>query len=181
MGIEKSRRKSLKICCAAMAFILLLITVVIIALSFTIFKPKNPEISAYPTGLENIGLSNLTTNVTLGMIITIDNRNYGSFKFQNSTAYVDYHGMIVAEIPIGEDLVPARSKINITTSADFMTDKLITSSYLLQDIETGSLNFTSTSIMHGKVGMLKVLKTGANVSGILFLAMIGARIVKFER
>ncbi|KAM7271242.1 hypothetical protein ACFE04_030456 [Oxalis oulophora] len=164
MGIEKSR-KSVKICCAATTVIILVHILVIVLLSLTIFKPKRPEITANPTGLENIqfgGFSNMSANVTLGMFITIQNKNYGSFKFQNNTAYIDYHGTIVAEVPIEGHLVPARSKINITASANFMTKKLITSPYLFQDIETGSLNFTSTAIFHGKLKMFKVLKIGAN-------------------
>ncbi|KAM7271797.1 hypothetical protein ACFE04_031011 [Oxalis oulophora] len=158
-------RKS-KVCCAATIGFLSIIVIVITTLSLTILKPKQPEVLARPLGLENIqfdGYPNVTMNVTLDVIVTIDNKNYGSFKFKNSTVYLNYHEIIVAEIPVEEDLVPARRKININTNADFMVDKLMTSPYLLQDIVAGSLNFTSKAILHGEVGMFNLLKLEANV------------------
>ncbi|XP_071723205.1 late embryogenesis abundant protein At1g64065-like [Rutidosis leptorrhynchoides] len=173
MAIRNSRR--LKICCATTIGVLLLIIIVITTLSFTILKPKQPEIIAHPLGLENIqfgGFPNVAINVTLGLAVTIVNRNYGSFKFQNSTAYVSYHGVAVAEILIEGDLIPARGKINITSYADFMVDKLITSPYLLRDITAGSLNFTSTATMHGKVKVLKFLRLEANAHSFCDISLL---------
>ncbi|KAG6785249.1 hypothetical protein POTOM_010979 [Populus tomentosa] len=117
--------RGFKICCGVTTIFIIILAAIFTTLALAVCKPKNPSIIANPVGLENIqfgGSTNVTLNVTLGMVVTIDNPNYGSFKFTNSTAYVDYHGVIVAEVPIQADLIPAHSEINITTSVDPMAD-----------------------------------------------------------
>lgn len=100
-------------------------------------------------------------NVTLGMIITIRNPNYGSFQYINSTSYVKFHDTVVAEVPIEAELVPARSQINVNTSADFMVAKLINDPNFLSDVLGGTLNFTSTIALPGKARMLNIIKLKA--------------------
>ncbi|KAF2292201.1 hypothetical protein GH714_016159 [Hevea brasiliensis] len=150
MANRKCSRRGLKICCGVTAIFLIILAIIFTSLALTIFKPKEPKIIAQPVGFDNFQAGNMTVNATLSMVITIENPNYGSFKFSNSTGYVNYHGELVAEIPIKGDFVPAHSKVNITTSADLMADKLIENPYLLEDLLAGSLNFTSTAVLHGK-------------------------------
>ena len=52
-------------------------------------------------------------NVTMGITVTINNPNYGSFKYGNSTMSVTYHRDLVAEAPIEVDKIPARGKHDI--------------------------------------------------------------------
>ncbi|KAL5865150.1 hypothetical protein ACOSQ3_002664 [Xanthoceras sorbifolium] len=161
---KSPRRRGLKICCVVSAIVLVALIIVVTTLSLTIFKPKRPEITAHPIGLQNVNFTlfpTVSVNATLDMVITIGNRNYGSFKFENSTAYMEFHGETVAEIPIEAGLVPARGKLNFTTSAEVMGDKLVENSFFLGDVGTGWLNFTSTATLHGKVRLLKIFKLHA--------------------
>ena len=156
--------RGLKICLAVSLLFLVIVTIMIVTLFMTIFKPKNPEITVHPVGLEDFQFSlspNLTINVTLGMIITIRNPNYGSFQYINSTSYVKFHDTVVAEVPIEAELVPARSQINVNTSADFMVAKLINDPNFLSDVLGGTLNFTSTIALPGKARMLNIIKLKA--------------------
>ncbi|KAH1218774.1 Late embryogenesis abundant protein [Glycine max] len=153
--------RGLKICLAVSLLLLIIFTIAIVTLFMTIFKPKNPEITVHPVGLEDFQSSfspNLTLNVTLGMIITIRNPNYGSFQYINSTSYVKFHDTVVAEVPIEAELVPARSQINVNTSADFMVAKLINDPNFLSDVLGGTLNFTSTIALPGKARTTFVLE-----------------------
>ncbi|CAK7348961.1 unnamed protein product [Dovyalis caffra] len=155
-----ARLRSFKVCCGVTTIFIIVLVCIFTTLALTVFKPKKPTIIANPVGLENIQL-NATLNVTLGMIISIDNPNYGSFKFTNSTAYVNYHGVNVGEVPIQADLIPAHAKVNITTSVDLMADRLIENPYFMQDLIAGRFDLASTSSMHGKVKVLKILKLDA--------------------
>lgn len=164
MANAKTSRKGLKICGIVTAIFIAILVIVITTLSLTIFKPKDPDITASPAGLRNISFSsflNVTLNVTIDMLVTIDNRNYGSFKFLNSTAYINYRGDIVAEVPLEEELVPARGKINMTTSADIEAEKLISNPNFWNDVEAGSLNMTSIATLHGRVKVFKIFKLHA--------------------
>ncbi|KAL4628472.1 hypothetical protein ACB092_05G240900, partial [Castanea dentata] len=109
----------LKICCGVTAILLITFIVVMIILYFTILKPKNPEITSQPGVLEHYELMVIPAiklNVSLGIVVTVNNRNYGGFEYQNSTTYVTYRGDVVAEAPIQADTIPARRKHNISTT-----------------------------------------------------------------
>ncbi|EEF32651.1 uncharacterized protein LOC8264283 [Ricinus communis] len=166
-----SSRRGLKIFCGVTAIFLIIVAVVFVSLAFTIFKPKDPQVFLHPSGLENLQLANITSNVTMDMVITIGNPNYGSFKFRNSTGYVNYRGDVVGEIPVAEDLVPARSKTNITTSADLMAGKIMTNPEFFGDFLLGNLNMTATAVLHGKVSVLKIFNLHATTFTTCYISV----------
>ncbi|KAF7140345.1 hypothetical protein RHSIM_Rhsim06G0159500 [Rhododendron simsii] len=146
----KSFRKGLKICCCTTFVLLIVLAIVCVTLYFTMFKPKHPQVTAHPVSLENIEVQIFPAfilNVTIGLVVTINNRNYGSFKYQNSTSYINYRGTNIAEVPIEGGTVPARRKFNLSTYANVAADKLITNSHFLSDIIAGSFNSTSTATL----------------------------------
>ncbi|KAK7402032.1 hypothetical protein VNO78_13976 [Psophocarpus tetragonolobus] len=156
--------RGLKSCLCVSLLFLIIVTIVIVTLSFTMFKPKNPKITVQPVGLEDLASAispNLTQNISLGMMITVGNPNYGSFEYQNSTGYVNFHDSVIGEVPIRADFVPARSMIMMNTSADFMIGKLLKDPNFWSDILQGTLNFTSETALPGKAGFLKIFKLQA--------------------
>ncbi|GJX84769.1 hypothetical protein Tco_0335543 [Tanacetum coccineum] len=145
-------RKILKICCGFVA-LLMIILIVSIILLFTVFKLKHPKVTTHPTHLENVEfrlLPNVSINATIVLNVTISNRNHGSFKFRDSTAYVDYRGTLITEIPIEHAKIPARSNFTITAYANVTAEKMVTNPNFYNDIESGYLNFTSTATLKGE-------------------------------
>ncbi|KAK6932347.1 hypothetical protein RJ641_001971 [Dillenia turbinata] len=117
-------------------------------------NPK-PKVTAQPVtikGFNSVVWPLLSLNVALGIAITIDNPNYGSFKFKESTAYINYHRTIAGQAPIAADKIPARGKHNMSTFADVFVDQLITSGDFRTDFFSGVVNFTSTATLYGKYG-----------------------------
>ncbi|XP_059450817.1 uncharacterized protein LOC132181585 [Corylus avellana] len=169
MAAGKTSHRRLKICCAVTVVLLVIITVVAIALAFTIFKPKDPIITLHPEGLQNFtsGFSmfmNLTANFTFTTVISIENQNYGSFLFKNTTAYVNYRGDLVGEAPIAGRHVPARDKLNLTTSVSLVPRRLLDNSQFLGDLAAERFNLTSTATLPGKVSLLKIFKLHGTVN-----------------
>ncbi|KAJ4703180.1 Late embryogenesis abundant protein [Melia azedarach] len=165
MGNSKRSCRGLKVCCGVTAILLISLLTVLIVLLLTLFKPKEPKITSEPPTLENFDLiffPVIELNMTLGIVVTVDNRNYGSFKYKNSTAYVSYHGIVVAEAPIEDGKIPARGKHNISTSITVFADKLASNSNFLGDSFSGVLNFSSTTTLRGKVSMLKFFNIKAS-------------------
>ncbi|XP_058071019.1 uncharacterized protein LOC131220064 [Magnolia sinica] len=161
---DKQTRRAFMICCGVTTIFIIILLAVLIALFLTVFKPKQPQIqtqSVSPKGIEFQVFPFLQLNVTLGLVVTVKNRNYGSFKNDNSTAFVYYHGELVAEAPIERGMIPARSSRNISTTVEILADKLLTSLYFWADIGTGSLNLTSSLTLHGKASFLKLIKIHA--------------------
>jgi hypothetical protein len=160
---NKSHR-GLKICCGVTAILLITIFVVLLVLFLTILKPKDPKIISQPVILEHFHLLAfpfLSLNISLGMLVTVNNRNYGSFKYQNNTTYVRYHEEIVAEAPIEADTILARREHNISTTVNVLADKLITNPNFRGDFAAGVLNVTSETDLHGKVSLFKLIKMKA--------------------
>ncbi|XP_020209446.1 uncharacterized protein LOC109794411, partial [Cajanus cajan] len=102
----------LKVC---LIMSLLLFNIVTFAVLFLIFKPKDPNITVHPVGLQHFEFSllpTLTMNMSIDTLITIENPNYGCFDYTKSIGYVNFHDIIVGEVPIRANLVPGRSHIN---------------------------------------------------------------------
>ncbi|KAL2328336.1 hypothetical protein Fmac_021763 [Flemingia macrophylla] len=156
--------KGHKICLAMSTLFLIIVAIVIVTLILTMFKPRNPDIFIHPVDIEDFQL--LSANATcapLGMVITIVNKNYGSFRYKNSTGYIKYRGTIIAEVPFETRSIPARSITNVSTSSDIMTGKLINDSNFWSDIEDGVFNMTSQATLAGKVNLVKILRIKAKV------------------
>jgi len=163
---ESMSNKGLKICLVLFLFLLVIVSVGMVTLFLTVFKPKDPNIMVQPVGLEHFNLSlltNLTANVSLPMVITMVNPNFGSFEYPEAMGYVNFHGGIVGEVPIQGEFVPAREQIVVDAWANLMLQKVVTDTRFWADVLSGSLNFTSTAALPGKVEMLKILKLKATV------------------
>lgn len=145
--------------------IIVTLFVVILTLSLTIFKPKQPKITTQQVTLDDFNLlfNPFSLNVTLGLVVTVDNRNYGSFKYDNTTAYVTYHDTAAAEAPIEEDTIPARAKHDVSTEVVVNVNSLVFNPNFAADFAAGCLNFTSTSTFHGKAKVLRFLKIKTSV------------------
>ncbi|CAK7351041.1 unnamed protein product [Dovyalis caffra] len=145
MAGSKRSCSGLKICFLATFVLLITISVVLVILYFAVFKPKEPKVTPQPLILENIRgvfFPAPLLNITLGMEITVENQNYGNFKYQESAAYVSYRGNVVAEAPIEADTIPARGKHNISTTVTIFGDKLLSDDNFRREFLLGSiLNF----------------------------------------
>ncbi|CAL5344556.1 unnamed protein product [Camellia sinensis] len=167
MEPEKNSRRGLKLCCIITTLVVFIVVVVFVILFFTILKPKQAKVITQSVTLEHIKWVPLPfhLNVTLGVTVTVENPNHGSFKFQNSTAYATYRGVEAASAPIEADTIPARANHDISTTVLVVADKLVSNPDFGADLASGCINFTTSVTLHGKVTALKFLKTKATVYG----------------
>ncbi|KAF9589102.1 hypothetical protein IFM89_018833 [Coptis chinensis] len=166
---EKKSYRGLKICCGVTLLILVIVIVVMIILVFTLFKPKQPQMIPLPVNLTQVEVEIFPTvriNATVYLVVTVKNRNYGSFKYKSTTAYVHFYEDIVAEAPIKADTMPARGERNVSAYLDIDGGKLVSSPHFWPDFNSGTLNFTSLTSMHGTVSVFKILKLHATVHNI---------------
>ncbi|KAI6704487.1 hypothetical protein NL676_007449 [Syzygium grande] len=94
-------------------------------------------------------------------MITVDNRNYGSFKYHNATSYISYHGTEVGSALLAPDTIPARAKHDISTSLEVLGDRLVMNTYFLVDFAREVMNFTASTALNGQVKVLKFIKKKA--------------------
>ncbi|XP_061354627.1 uncharacterized protein LOC133299205 [Gastrolobium bilobum] len=152
--------KGIKICCGVTAILITLLIVILVVLFLTVLKPKDPTINLQSVQLDGfrISLAPLELNVSLGIVVRVDNPNPGSFSYQNSTAYVNYRGNLLAEAPLYEDTIPSRGAHNISTSLNIFADNYTKIQDLPSDFLKGVINFTSTTTLTGKVKVLNLFR-----------------------
>ncbi|CAI9087802.1 OLC1v1021975C1 [Oldenlandia corymbosa var. corymbosa] len=154
--------RGVKICCAITTILVIIIVVVAVVLFVTVLKPKKPNLTTKSVTLDNIRLEVLPIfrlNVTLGIVVTVDNhRNYGSFKYDNSTVFVYYRKIQAAQAPVQADTIPARARHDVSATVTVVGDNLFPDPSFWVDLNSGVLNFTSSVSLHGKATAWKILK-----------------------
>ncbi|QCD91864.1 Late embryogenesis abundant protein [Vigna unguiculata] len=164
--------KGCKICCVSAILLVILLVVVVVVLFFTVFKPKDPDITLQSVKLEGfkLELPTFKLNLSLGVVVTVENPNHGSFTYQNSTAHLYHRGTLVAQAPLHEDTIPARHDHNITTSLSVFAD-ISELKDLSTDYSRGVINLTSTVTLFGKVKVLNLLKMKATSYSTCYLSL----------
>ncbi|CAL1397757.1 unnamed protein product [Linum trigynum] len=154
--------RGLKICLVVACILLLVIAVALVVLFLVVLKPKEPKITTKSVTLDRIQSAILPRpflNLTLGLVVEVKNPNYGSFRYDDSNAYLVYRGDLVGVSPIPAGYQKARSTQTIRTNITLMAGEFLKDFEFYGDLLKGVLNFTSTSSLHGKASIFKVLKT----------------------
>ncbi|CAN1165839.1 hypothetical protein LINPERPRIM_LOCUS33969 [Linum perenne] len=155
-------RPGLKLCLLITSVLILLLIIASTILFFVVLKPKQPKITTKSVSLACIETSIFPRpflNLTLNLVVEVENPNYGSFRYDASNAYLTYRGELVGVSPIPAGYSKARSTDEIRSNVTLMAGKLLEDGDFYGDLLEGVLNFTSTSSLHGKASMFKILKT----------------------
>ncbi|XP_050371621.1 uncharacterized protein LOC126789504 [Argentina anserina] len=169
-----------KLCAIVTGILLIIIVVVLVVLFLTVLKLKEPDVVARPINLESydvVFFPAIRFNVSVGLLITVKNRNYGSFKYGNSTAHIFYRGKLIAEARFKDGTIPSHKKFNIRTSMDILADRLLLDSDFLKDLTiVGVVNFTSHTVVHGKGSLLHIFhKKGHSYTDCNISIVVGSQ------
>ncbi|KAL6979447.1 hypothetical protein U1Q18_021110 [Sarracenia purpurea var. burkii] len=98
-----SGRTNLASCVVATIFLIFLVIVALIVF-FTVFKPKDPQITVNSVQLPTFSLSNGTVNFTFSQYVSVQNPNRAAFTHYDSTLQLLYSGTQVGFmfIPAGQ-------------------------------------------------------------------------------
>lgn len=162
---SRRRKRRCLTCCGACCLVLILIVVVLVILAFTFFKAKDPIIHVDSVTLESFKGSivlnippTISLNVTLGLVVSVTNPNKVGFKYTNSTTHMLYRGVEVGLVSIPPGQVSAGGTEQISSILQLMADRLISNSNLYSDFSNGSLPFSTTTDLSGRVDILHIFK-----------------------
>ncbi|XP_062167347.1 late embryogenesis abundant protein At1g64065-like [Alnus glutinosa] len=156
----KPSGKRRKTCCIAVIGSLVGIVILMVILAFTVFKSKRPVTSYDNLSIEDLDVSldiakvKVYLNVTLGVDISIHNPNKVGFKYQNSTALLNYRGDLVGELPLLAGDITAGGTEHLNLTLTVMADRLLSSSNIFSDVTSGVLPFNTFVKLSGKVKIL---------------------------
>ncbi|KAM6586739.1 hypothetical protein CsatA_009344 [Cannabis sativa] len=165
---RKMPRKRIIQCIAFAAFVVLLIVVILVFI-VVVFRFKTPKFRLREALIKSSSIaSSFTTNNTekysvnllLDAEFTINNRNYGRFKYEPGSVVFSYRGFVLGRAFIDDGRVRGRSseKINAVVVLNSAGLDGRAESQLGRDVEAGVLTLTSYAELEGKVRVLGIKK-----------------------
>ncbi|KAL4606543.1 hypothetical protein ACB092_09G110400 [Castanea dentata] len=162
MDVEKANHSRNRTCCCIGTTICIIIAIVILILilAFTVFKPKRPVISYNNMSVKDLDVSfditkfKVYLNVTLDVDLSVKNPNEAGFKYSDSTAFINYRGQLVGEVPIPADQISAGETKAMNVSLTLLADRLLSNSDIYSDVKSGVVPLNSYIRLPGKVKIL---------------------------
>ncbi|KAJ6933682.1 hypothetical protein NC651_008930 [Populus alba x Populus x berolinensis] len=159
----KTRRRNCINCCGCITAMLLIVAVTVLVLALTVFHIKDPVIKMNRVLVQRLELAHGTlrkdVNVTLLAEVAVKNPNAASFKFKKGTTTIYYGGAVVGEANTPPGTAKARRTLHMNVTVDLIPAKLLAVPRFSSDIRSaGALNLTSSTIISGKVRILRTFK-----------------------
>ncbi|KAJ4711992.1 Late embryogenesis abundant protein [Melia azedarach] len=158
-----SQEKSSK-CLVYVLIIIVSISAILLVLSSIFLRANTPDVKLRSVTVKNLSYGNSTSpffNATLVAELTIENENFGYFKFKNESGSVSYGGVTVGDVKIREGRVKARGtkRVNVTVEVRSSNGySLGSKNNLSSDVNSGMLKLRSYVKLHGSVNLFDVLK-----------------------
>lgn len=159
------KRKGLKVCCTCFIVTVLILVILIVTLSQTIFKFRDPEITL--SSIKFVGIkidftkpfNPAAVNASLSANMNVRNPNRYNFKFSNSTIHVIYHEVMVGNISLPAGEIRARRAVDLpalVTAGSLHLGAAVgnLSTDLIKDI----LPFSMSAMIPGRVNVVNLFK-----------------------
>ncbi|KAJ7208474.1 hypothetical protein O6H91_Y481500 [Diphasiastrum complanatum] len=160
-------RRRILICCGATVCTTIAVILILVIVSLTLFKAKQPTLhvdsvllSRFSAGLNSNSLLP-TIEIVFDLNASVYNPNRASFQYTNSTTYGLYHGSVVAEAPIPAGKISARGTETISTQVSVKADRLLANPNLLTDFNSQFIPISTTTVLTGRVTILGFIKRHA--------------------
>ncbi|KAK1436270.1 hypothetical protein QVD17_02049 [Tagetes erecta] len=161
LRIQNKGFRNRTICCGIVTAIILIISVIMLVLGFTVLHVKNPKINMNAVTI--IGLDRVNfTNLTVVADVSVKNPNVAAFKFEKSNSSLVYRGTVigVADVPAGVAKARRTMRLNVTFDVE------IAGGYkqLGGDLTEGILPVESYTKIVGRVKILSIIKRKVTVT-----------------
>lgn len=153
-------RKCIK-CFGCFTALLLIVAVIMLVLAFTVFHIRDPMVRMNALTLTNLKISegalSQDVNVTLIADVFVKNPNAATFRYDNSTTTIYYHGATVGEARIPSGKAKARRTVRLNMTVDIIPSKVLAVQNLRSDLSLGQLNVSSYTKITGRVKVLNIV------------------------
>lgn len=155
---KKQRHRKYIQCCGCIAALMLIQSLVLLILIFTVLRIKDPKIKMNSVKIKGLDSSNLN-NITVTADVSVKNPNVAAFRFSNvTTTTVYYSGVEVGEGRNPAGVAPAKRTVRMNVTVELEVGKLLGVERLSSDLRNGELNFSSYTSVRGRVKILGVFK-----------------------
>ncbi|MBA0634315.1 hypothetical protein Godav_024878 [Gossypium davidsonii] len=163
MEMQLRKRRYIQ-CCGCIAALFLILAVVVLVLSFTVFRIGDPLIRLNSLTIQSLDIStngSLKTHVNLTLLVdvSVKNPNAATFKFDNGSTTIYYGGRVVGEgVHFQEKIKPRRTlRRNVTVEIDPV--KFVDVPDFITDLMVAKrLNVSSHTRISGRVNIMNLVK-----------------------
>ncbi|XWS48870.1 hypothetical protein CRYUN_Cryun13aG0113600 [Craigia yunnanensis] len=122
---------------------------------------RTPEFEIRSVTVRNIKYGNSSApsfNFTLVTEVTVENTNFGDFRFENTTGSVWCGSIVVGEMNIPTGRAQARATERLNVSVDVSSLRISDTKNLSSNISSGLLELNSHVKLSGKVNIMNIVK-----------------------
>ncbi|XP_050379405.1 uncharacterized protein LOC126796703 [Argentina anserina] len=165
---ENKPNKRKRPCLIAIGVVLSLIFIIFIiclVLALTVFKPKQPRTSLVSATVDGVTprvsfpAIKISLNITVDLVILIENPNHASFKHGTGKSLLLYKGVQVGDVDLYPGEIPARGngtmQAKLTMQADRLTSNM---NNLVSDALSGEFVVEISSRIPGRINFLGFIK-----------------------
>lgn len=141
---------------------IVLLSIFILVFALVVLRPKSPSVKLRSVAVKSLRYTTSpfpSLNATLIAEISVENPNFGSFKFDNSTASFLYEGTQISGKKSAKGNVNARETKRINLSLEVRSSRLTEAQNLVNDLNSGIVKLSCRARFIGKVHLVKILKT----------------------
>nr|XP_033511526.1 uncharacterized protein LOC108944785 isoform X1 [Nicotiana tomentosiformis] len=167
-------------CCFICLAILLLLGLLFLILGLTVFKAKKPVITVNSVSLRDFSVDILQVhlNVTLQVDLSVKNPNRVGFKYDSTSAILQYKGQVVGDAPIPSGGIGSRETRPMNITLTVMADRLFSNSSLYSDFRSGSgmVPLTTYVKLSGVVRVLFKIHVKTTTSCDLYIDVLNRKL-----
>ncbi|KAI3822265.1 hypothetical protein L1987_09853 [Smallanthus sonchifolius] len=158
------------VCCGIITAVILIISVVMLVLGFTVLHVKNPKInmnSVLIIGLDRVNATELligNANLTVVADVSVKNTNVAAFRFEKSNSSLLYHDTVVGVADIPGGVAKARRTMRLNVTFEVMVAEITGNQWFRSDMTAGILPVESYTEIEGRVKILNIIKRKVTVT-----------------
>ncbi|KAK9277146.1 hypothetical protein L1049_006685 [Liquidambar formosana] len=157
-----SRHKKSNKCLVYILAGIVIQSIILLSFASVVLRVTTPAVKLRWVAVKNLKYDSTTPssslNATLIAEVTVKNRNFGRFEFENSTASFTYGDMKLGDMKIGTGRVKARETNRVNVTAEVRSNGLPDNMNLSSDIGSGTLELRSYAKLSGRVLVMKIVK-----------------------
>ncbi|XP_010928214.1 uncharacterized protein [Elaeis guineensis] len=150
------------------ACLLLILSIVVLVLYFTLFKPRDPIMKLISTCIEGgsprvtLLVIRIELNITLEFEVFIHKPNYAALDYAKGHTILLYRGTLIGDTDVEPGWMPlwgdGHVHVNFNVEADLLTTKLLS---LIADMAAGEVGFDLSTEISDRVIFLSFIKRHA--------------------
>ncbi|KAG9145150.1 hypothetical protein Leryth_008941 [Lithospermum erythrorhizon] len=158
---EKNKKRKYLACIRCISILLIAIILVFV---LVFMRLTSPEIELSNISIDNISSNTMAAkspNLSMRILtkVSIQNPNFGRFKYEDTKLDVLYHGMVIGDVIIPKGRVTAKKTKHIDLVVEINADRLSGRySGLSKDINSGVVKLSGHVKLSGKVYLIMIFK-----------------------